>query len=328
MRLKTHICLFFFLSTFAANSQTDSTINLTYNWDSLINKITFTVGTLYDEFDFIDHSPDEEDHKNYRSNYYLINQLPTEKNHKKYFSLAVSLWELEKTAQAEKMFLNIVNSTIFSYTSTFYHNSDIPGDTTTNSYGYGSFTSSYKNYACVYLTKIYIEQKKFAKALVYLDMAVKKYIVVYNCGTGNHWQKREYDFLYAHCYGGLNQNEKVIDLLLPEFLDWNNSLLIKAIKNLYSENEIKKQLEDAERSITCVVDTFQSESYLTHNYGEKNEWKETIRYYAGSGTIKLFMKTIELPYPGLEDGETLTRDYYVKLFRESNFYTSLTGNGE
>jgi len=299
-----------------------------YN-DSIVSRCWLPLKTTIEwSFDFIYHLPDEEDEKMYESNKYLIDQLPTEKNHVKYIQLAAALWNLEKTKEAEKMFLNIVNSKIKSYTTTYYHSSDIPGDTTTNSYGYGSSTSNYKNTACLYLTKINIEKKKFQTALAYLEQAIKKYKVTYTCGTGYNMQKNEYDFLYAACYEGLGYHKKNIDMLLPTCLDWDNKILTRAIKRTYSGPEIENYLFKAEKSITCSVDTFLSESVVTSNYGTEEEKKDTIRYYSGSGSIILFNRKIDLPYPHLEDGEKVLREYYVKLFKESSFYEDLIDKKE
>jgi len=279
-------------------------------------------------FDFIHHLPDDEDEKLYETNKYLIDQFPTEKNHVKYIQLAAALWSLEKIKEAEKMFLNIVNSKIRSYTTTYYHSSDIPGDTTTNLYGYGSSTSNYKNTACLYLTKIYIEKRKFQTALAYLEQAVKKYKVTYTCGTGYHMQKNKYDFLYAACYEGLGHDKKNIEMLLPTCFEWDNQILIRAIKKTYSKDEIQNYLTKAEHSITCIVDTFLSESHGTSHYGTAEEKTDTSRYYAGSGTIMLINRKIDLPYPRLGDSEKVSREYYVKLFKESSFYNALIDKKE
>jgi tetratricopeptide (TPR) repeat protein len=259
-------------------------------------------------------------YKKYKS---LIEQQPTVKNHEKYFSLACSLWELEKIADAEKMFLTIVNSTEKYYATTYYHSSDITGDTTTNVYGYGSFTSNYKNYAAIYLTKIYLEQKKYEKALNFLEDAVKKYKVTYNCGTGFHRQQDEYDFLYASCYEGLSRHKDVIDLLLPSSLNRNDGIIIAAIKTTYSKTQIQEYLIKAETSIECTLDTFPSFAYQTTYSDTKKEKTDTITYYSGRATIMLFDRQINMPVPNLENGEHLTREHFIKQFKESDFYIRL-----
>lgn len=287
---------------------------------------TISLGRYQPSFNYIYHSPDKKDELRYKKYKSLIGQLPTLKNHELYFSLACSLWELEKTADAEKMFLTIVNSKEKYYASTYYHSSDIPGDKTKNIYGYGSFTSNYKNYAAIYLTKIYLELKKFDKALQFLEDAVKKYKVTYNCGTGFHRQQDEYDFLYASCYEGLNRHKEIIDLLLPACLDRNDEIIITALKNTYSQKEIEENLKEAEFSIKCSLDTFPSYAYQTSNYGTKKAKTDTLKYFSGTATITLFGRQVTMPVPNLDNGERLTREMFLKLFRESDFYIRLKGN--
>ena len=284
---------------------------------------TISLGRFQPSFNYIYHSPDKKDEQRYKNYKSLIGQQPTLKNHELYFSLACSLWELEKTADAEKMFLAIVNSKGKYYASTYYHSSDIPGGKTKNIYGYGSFTSNYKNYSAIYLTKIYLEQKQFDKALQFLEDAVKKYKVTYSCGTGFHRQQDEYNFLYASCYEGLNRHKEVIELLLPSCLERNDELIIAAIKKTYSKKEIEESLQKAETSIECSLDTFPSFSYLTRGYGTKKAKTDTIQYFSGTAKITIFGRQINIPVPNLENGEHITKEQFIKLFKESEFYIKL-----
>jgi len=274
-------------------------------------------------FDYVYHLSDKEDSACYEKNKALINQLPTDENYEAYHQLACSLWDLEMNVEAEKMFLNIARSQAKYYTAIYYHSSDVPGDTTTNTYGYGSFTSSYKNSACLYLCKIYIEQKKFDKALAYLNDATKKYKVTYTCGTGYDWQQGYYRCLYSHCYAGLKRYKDVFDLLLPYCIDGYDENLVKAIRNLYSEKAIQVFMTKAERSLRCDLDTFPSFSYSTPNYGSAYEKTDTISYYSGRAFINLFGKEVELPSPILENNEKVTKEYFEKVFRESSLYKTL-----
>ncbi|MEO8403358.1 MAG: hypothetical protein ABI480_02145 [Chitinophagaceae bacterium] len=273
-----------------------------------------------------DHSSTEEDQHIYDSSYYLINEGPSEKNYETYFSLACALWKLNKSEAAKRMFLKILNSKDSFYTYTYYHSSDIPGDTTHNTYGYGNFTSSYKHSACMYLTKINIEQRKFPNALACLEAAVRKYEVVYNCGTGYSFQQEEYRYLYGLCYEGLGENKKVISLLLPFIFSGGNSeSLIRVIRKEYSKNQIRYYLQKAINSIRCTVDKKPSSSFIYANMGEENEKRTETKYYSGTGTINLFNRIITLPSPFLKDGERLTRKYYVDLFKNSGISTYLLG---
>jgi len=327
MNLTTlNIKRFIFFCLFTSRLQTyaqDTTLKFTldtsqFNLYSTISLGRFQIGSFY-----LYHSPNKKDQLRYKNYKSLIGQQPTLKNHELYFSLACSLWELEKMADAEKMFLAILNSKEKYYASTYYHSSDIPGDKTKNIYGYGSFTSNYKNYSAIYLTKIYLEQKRFDKALQYLEDAVNKYKVTYSCGTGFHSQQDEYNFLYASCYEGLNKHKDVIDLLLPSCLDRSDEIIINAIKKTYSAKEIQEKLQKAENSIECSLDTFPSYAYQTSNYGTKKAKTDTLKYFSGIATITLFDKQINMPVPNLENGEHLTKEKFLKLFKESDFYIKL-----
>lgn len=287
---------------------------------------TVSLRSFQPSFNYIYRSPNKKHEQLYKSHKSIIGQQPTAKNYELYYSLACSLWELKRITEAKKMFLTIVNSKEKYYASTYYHSSDIPGDKTKNIYGYGSFTSNYKNYAAIYLTKIYLEQKKFDTALQFLDDAVKKYKVTYSCGTGFHRQQDEYDFLYASCYQGLNRHKDVIDLLLPSCLDRNDDIIIAAIKKTYSEKEIQESLQKAETSIQCSLDTFPSFAYQTTYSETKKEKTDTLRYFSGTAIIILFDRQINMPVPNLENGERLTREMFLKLFRESDFYIRLKGD--
>jgi hypothetical protein len=291
-----------------------------FDWSTSFTSMNFR---FYPEFNFIFHNPDEEDTLFYNTYSDLAGQQPTRENHKDYFELACVLWEFNKLGAAEKMFLNILESKADYYTSIFYHDSDIPGDTTVSTYGYGSYTSHYKNSACIFLTKIYIEQKKFNKALAYLNDAINKYQTTYTCGTGYKMQQDQYRFYYAACYKGLGRHQELLDLLLPHCLDWNDQILIGAIRKMYSGKQIQQHLAEAENSITCQTDTFESFSYTYYPSDSSRENADTSRYFTGTGSIKLFNRIIELPRPSLENGERLSTAYFLKLFRESSFYTSL-----
>jgi tetratricopeptide (TPR) repeat protein len=269
------------------------------------------------------HYPSKEDSifcKNYSK---LITAEPTKKNHIDYHSLACSLWQLGRLTEAENMFLKILASNEPYYVGTYYNSSDIPGDTTTNTYGYGSYTSNYKNYACRYLTKIYIEEKKFDQALKYIEYADKKYIVEQNCGRGYMRYQGEIDGLYSLTYEGLGMHDSIINMFLPQYSNHSNSTLTRALKKVYSQTEINEYLKVAENSIVCVVDTFQSSTFITQNYGEKDEITTEIKYTSGTATMNLFGRQVTLPRPNLENGEIATRELFVKRFKESGFYKVL-----
>jgi hypothetical protein len=274
----------------------------------------------------IAHNPSKEDSIFCKKYLKLIIAEPTKKNYSNYYSLACSLWELGRLKESEIMFLKIMDSKESYFVGTFYHSSDIPSDKTTNIYGYGSYTSNYKNYACRYLTKIYLEENKFDKALKYIEYADKKYIVEQNCGTGYMWYRAEIDGLYSLAYEGLGMSESIINMFLPKYSDHSSGTLTRALRKIYSQKEINEHLKVAENSIVCIIDTFQSSSFITEHYGEKNETTSEIKYVSGRATMTLFGRLINLPTPNLENGEKVTRELFVKKFKESGFYRNLIDN--
>ncbi len=296
-----------------------------YNLDSLLSP--FEIQNVHfrfqPEFNYLDRDPQPEDQRRYKKYRHLIGQQPTKRNYKNYSILGASLWELGKIREAEQIFLAILGADLENYDSTYYHSSDVPGDTVVNSYGYGSYTSSYKNNAAVYMTKICLEQKQYARALLFLEAAVKKYSVYFSCGTGRRAQQEKYYFLYGACYNGLKRYNETIDLLLPSCMERDDQLIITAIRETYSPEAIRNGLQLAEASIVCSFDSLPSYGFITMNRGTEEEKTDTITYYSGSATMRLFGRELQLPVPYLGNGERLERDMFVKYFKESHFYISL-----
>lgn len=275
------------------------------------------------DFNFIYHFPDEKDEQLYENHKSLIAQQPTPQNYELYFSLACSLWNLEKLPEAERMFLNIVSSKEKFYVATHHHSSDVPHETLKKTYGYGNFTSNYKNYAAIYLTKIYLEQKKHHKALQFLKDAVNKYPVTYTCGTGFYRQKDEYDFLHASCYEGLNRHQDVINLLLPSCLSRSDELIIAAIRKVYSKKEIQAFLRKAEVSIEYSPDTFSTYVYQATHPTSRKQGTDKIEYRFGSATTMLFNRRINIPLPATGSDKDITKKTLVALLKDSDFYIRL-----
>ncbi|MDC9722671.1 MAG: hypothetical protein PSN34_07840 [Urechidicola sp.] len=105
----------------------------------------------------------------------LIRHGPTNENGKEYYRLAQAFWETENNSNAEKIFRKIEESEIELFNQTTLFNSDIPGDTIQNVFGYGNYTFNYKNKASIYLTKILIENNDYNQALNYLTLADNEY---------------------------------------------------------------------------------------------------------------------------------------------------------
>jgi tetratricopeptide (TPR) repeat protein len=324
---KRIILLFIYIFTKQFSFSQD-TSKSTFSMDSTFTLLPFST-TSYRDYS-ISHDPSKADKATCKKHARLITAEPTQQNHKFYFGLACALWELNRLSEAEHLFLKIINSQKPYYTRTFYYASDISGDHKMNTYGYGSYTTNYKNYACRYLAKIYIEEKKFDPALKYIELADKIYTAEQNCGTGYAIYRSEIDGLYGLCYEGLESNKRIIERFLPTCFNWgfssSNGVLVRALKKIYPSAEIDEQLKIAESSIVCVADTFQSSSFTYEHYGEKNEIKVEKRFTSGSASMNLFGVTIQAPTPQLEDGEIITKERFVKEFKGSAFYKSLTSD--
>lgn len=309
------------------NCVSQDSIKIKFQFNTTWNhtRFNFSIASLASSY-AIYHNPSKEDSAVCKKYAKLINAEPTKKNHTNYYNLACSLWQLGRLKEAETMFLKIIDSKESYFVGTYYNSSDIPGDTTTNSYGYGSYTFNFKNNACQYLTKIYIEENKFDQALKYITDVENKYIEVHNCGTGYRWYRSEIDGLLSLTYEGLGMYDSIINMFLPEYYNLSSGVLIRALRKVYSQSEINEYLKVAENSIVCVVDTFQSSSFLTENYGEKNETITEIKYTSGIATMNLFGRQVTLPSPNLKEGEIVSRDFFIKEFKESEFYFTLIRN--
>lgn len=326
-RKDRHINYFLITLTFllvGKSCYSQNTTSLKLQLDTTWNLLEFVFYTPSIRSDYtISHDPSKEDSIFCKKYSKLINADPTKKNHSTYYSLARSLWQLGKLKEAELMFLKIMDSKEPYYVRTYHHSSDILGDTTINTYGYGSYTSNYKNDACRYLTKIYIEEERFDQALKYIEYADKKYIAEQSCGTGYSWYREEIDGLYSLAYEGLGMYDSIINMFLPQYSNYSDGTLTRALKKVYSPTEIDAYLKVAENSIVCVVDTFQSSSFITRNYGEKDETTTEIKYTSGTATMNLFGRQVTLPTPHLEHGEKISSEHFVKEFKESRFYRAL-----
>lgn len=271
----------------------------------------------------IHHTASKEDSAFCRQHEQLITAVPSETNYEDYYAMACVLWDLNRLAEAEMMFLSIVNADASFYSETYLHPSDVSGDTAVKTYGYGSFTSNYKNYACRYLAKIYIEKKKFSLAYRYVKLADETYPVEYSCGTGSSMYHNEITGLYCHCYKGLSMHDSLISILLPDYYAHGTGMLIDAIRAKYTQQQIDENLTRAMDSLVFVADTMQTVIFRSANpWVNDGGWMES-RYTSGTATTQMFGYTVVLLRSQMEHGEVLTREACVEQFIKSSFYTSL-----
>jgi len=282
-----------------------------------VGKLSLSRGALSRLPFYIYHSPNDGDDSIYNNYKQLANKQPTSKNYDTYYNLAGAFWDYGKLDTAEKMFLTIVNSAAPYYCKTSYHSSG-------TTYGYGSFTSNYKNGAAIYLAKIYLEKKLYPKVLTYTKLAINKYKVEYTCGTGYRWQKEEYDFLLASSYEGLKNYNSALNILMPDCLGTYSEMSARILKKIYSSDVIKNELLNAQKSITCKFDTSASMSYTTTYGSADNEnHSDTSYYYSGNAAIKLFGYKVTIPTPNLTNGEHVTKQKFTDVYKTSIFYTLL-----
>lgn len=296
------------------NFEKNQYILLDSNW--LLNTYT---GSIFSNP--LSTAPDKNDRLNLVRYAHLQQVLPTVKNHDQYYKMACSLWELQRLKPAEVMFTNILHSSIRSY-DTRYHSSG-------TLYGYGSFTSSDKNAAAIYLAKIRIKQKRYKEALHYLQVAEKKYPVYFTCGTGAMWQEGNYKMLYGLCYQGLGWHDMVVALFLPESGEYTNELLVDAVEKLYSTETIATELQGAMAKIQYEEYEYPSFTTQERKPGVKDDssvWNavtDTTYYHCGKTTTYLFGTKISLGYPRLELSSVVERKDLETLLIKSDLYQAL-----
>ncbi|MFT5602392.1 MAG: hypothetical protein ACI9N1_002645 [Flavobacteriales bacterium] len=253
----------------------------------------------------------------------LIKKNAISNNYNLYYNVAESFYKCRKDSEAELMFLNILDSEITPYSKSYIHSSDVQGDTNTNKYGYGSRTSDYKNSSCLTLAELYIDQKKYSKAFHYVSLADSTHKIIFNCGTGKALYRRSLNDLYAICYDGMGDLDKVVQLLLPRYWDYGSDKLIEILKRNYTKDSLQSKINYALENMIFTPDSDSSQFTTTENYGEENERKIEFTYLSGKGAIVLFGVDLKLQNHLLSK-ESVTKESLIADFKSTNFYTELT----
>jgi len=68
--------------------------------------------------------------------------------------------------------------------------------------------------------------------------------------------------------------------------------------------------------------------YQTRAASNGVEVSDRIEYYSGSATIMLFGHQVNIASPYLENGEHLTKEYFIKEYKNSDFYSRLFSKAE
>ncbi len=172
--------------------------------------------------------------------------------------------------------------------------------------------ANFKNEASNRLTGIYLNNGDFNKALEYKKIN-EKYPLQHFCGNAFASDKIYNAEQYAKIYIGLDNNEKVLDYLLPHI--FNNGLAsnsdlvdltIKFLKNNYTQEKLRADFENATKNI--------------YSKTEKNGDNQWTNYY-----IKYFGSEIEIPSWNLsfETDNEKTKSELEKRIKESEFYKKL-----
>lgn len=317
-RFITAACLLF--TAIAGNGQTlnvNTDFSLVADPSLYIGNFTYTLNLplFLKREEIISRDTSAGDMQLIRFNHRLVTQGPDTKNHETYSALAAAYWRKGNNSTAKKMFLVIEQSRDSFYTGTLFHSAG-------NVYEYGSYTSSFKNDACLHLCKIYLEERNYRLALAYLLKADKNYKVKFNCGTGAHGYSSMLKTLYAACYEGLKDSRKLIDLYLEENF-YGDEAFVRLLQKKYPYRELKRQVQLALDNITITRDNQPTIYYMESSSGRADS--VVARFISGTGTTILFGRKISLPLPELKHGDEITRKHFTDALMQSQFCHLLLG---
>lgn|GEM_PF-6309178 len=106
--------------------------------------------------------------------------------------------------------------------------------------------------------------------------------------------------------------------------DRGDAFIVRAIKNLYTPEEVRKSINGAIKSIHCIPDTIQSYNTQTTGHG-KSEKTDTIFYYGANANFILLGSTIQMPRPWLvKKNERIDINYFIQQFKRSQLYAGLS----
>ena len=160
---------------------------------------------------------------------------------KSYYNIGVIYLELKDSANAKRIFTNIIQSDF--------------DDRDRGGIGEGLMAEPYalyKNRSCNILAIMAVEEKDYAKALKYIEMADKEYPYVHFCGNEYAANDIYMATMYAKCYAGLGDIDRALKTLMPHCINnglASNSYLVEQLcsllKQKYTKEEIKQQVNAA-----------------------------------------------------------------------------------
>ena len=214
-----------------------------------------------------------------------------------------ALLELKKYDKAKEIFLQIVSSEA--------------NDKEKGGIGSGIMSepfANYKNRALNMLANMEIQNKSYEEAIKYLN-ETKKYPYRHFCGNAYAAEQLYMAEQLSKCYIGLNQNDKALDILLPNIFEnglaSNDELIDITIATLLKRNkkeDLKILFENSFKNIITEKEVNKKKSYTYTNY------------YINFLNRKIKLTSWEL-FEGLTDLER--ENVLSKIIKESRFYSLL-----
>jgi len=174
--------------------------------------------------------------------------------------------------------------------------------------------SLFKHRAANHLAEIYLDEKRFRRALKYTKLAEFKYPYIHFCGNEIEANEIYFAVLYSRCYDGLGKKDKAISLLWDHIFYYglaSNTIAVEQIatllKDQFSKMELEMEIIGAIQKIEITSDNSQ----------------------IAEATIEIFGEKIELPdYPPLwrENFEMMkqlkygSKEWFEYVYKSSLFY--------
>lgn len=224
---------------------------------------------------------------------------------KSYYNIGVIYLELKDSANAKRIFTNIILSDV--------------DDMDRGGIGEGLMAEPYalyKNRSCNILAILALQEKDYVKTLKYIEMADKEYPYIHFCGNEYAANDIYMATMYAKCYAGLGDIDRAIQTLMPHCINnglASNSYLVEQLCGLlrqkYSREEIKQEINTAISGI-----------YVRET--KQRDYTDSIYF------VKIFNTEFELGnysfYYDYKRSEIFNGiELYRNQFKESEFVTKL-----
>lgn len=191
----------------------------------------------------------------------LIKEYPNSKHiFRALNNKAFAQLELKNYDKAKETFLQIINSKANDKEKGGI-GSGLMGEPYTN----------YKNRALKTLANLEIQNKNYQEAITYIN-ETKKFPYRHFCGNAYAEDQLYMAELLSQCYLGLNQDEKALDILLPNIIDnglaSNKEIVditLKTLLKTHSKEELKTLFQNAFKNVISEKEVDKKSTY-THFY--------------------------------------------------------------